>query len=99
MRDSFDPREPGLSAAQAAPASTPRPAPDDTANDLARFRQFAVWITAAVFTFGVLEIAAGFVFAQPWIGIAGGLSLAYGLVLIGAGAHLRGGGRVGRAAL
>ena len=63
----------------------PAPAPDD----LARFGQFINWITVAVFAFGSLELLGAFIFQQPWIGAAGGLSLGYGACLLWARHMLR----------
>jgi putative nucleotidyltransferase with HDIG domain len=65
--------------------SLPAPAPDD----LARFGQFINWITVAVFAFGSLELLGAFIFQQPWIGVAGGLSLGYGACLLWARHLLR----------
>src|SRR5437764_487535 len=86
-------RSPG---ATADPLETPGPvassgppllsaAPDDAA----RFGQFAGWITLAAFAFGILELLGAAVLRQPGLGVAGGLSLGYGLCVLAARVLLR----------
>jgi len=62
---------------------------EEKTKEFARFGQFVAWTFWAAFIFGVVQLLAYEFFDAPLIGVAGAVTLGYGICLLGASALLR----------